>query len=66
VPVTFDDATTKALRAYVTACDALAAATDDAQLLDLSDTRLLAALNLRKALTDAGWTEPLRQRTNSA
>jgi hypothetical protein len=58
--VTFDDATTQALRDYARACDALEAAGDDAELLHLSDMKALAALNLRKALTTAGWTSPVR------
>ncbi|MCW2673227.1 MAG: hypothetical protein JWP14_1816 [Frankiales bacterium] len=62
--VTFDDATTAALRQYVRACDALEAATDDAQVLHLSDLKSLAALNLRKALASAGWTAPTGQRTS--
>jgi len=61
--VTFNERTDEALRAYAAACDALAAASDDAQVLHLSDMKALAALNLRKALTDAGWTAP--QRTNA-
>jgi hypothetical protein len=58
--VTFDDATVAAIRAYARACEALEAAPDDAQVLHLSDLKALAALNLRKALTDAGWTAPVR------
>jgi hypothetical protein len=58
--VSFDARTTAALRAFVQACEALEAAADDAQLLHLSDMKALAALNLRKALTDAGWTAPAR------
>jgi hypothetical protein len=61
--VIFDDATTAALRQYVRACDSLDAATDDAQVLHLSDMKALAALNLSKALTDAGWTAPASQRS---
>jgi hypothetical protein len=61
VPVTFDEPTTAALREYVRACDALDRAPDEAQLLHLSDMKSLAALNLRKALTDAGWTAPVGQ-----
>ena len=64
VPVTFDDATTAALRAYAQACDALDAATDDGQVLHLSDMKALAALNLRKALTAAGWSAPARDRSS--
>jgi hypothetical protein len=60
VCVTFDDRTTAALREFARACEALDAATDDAQVLDLSDRKSLAALNLRKALTEAGWTAPVR------
>jgi hypothetical protein len=47
----------------VRACDSLDAATDDAQVLHLSDMKALAALNLSKALTDAGWTAPASQRS---
>ena len=60
VAVTFDNPTTAALRDYARACEALDAATDDAQVLALSDRKSLAALNLRKALTEAGWTAPVR------
>lgn len=59
----FDAATTAALREYVRACDALDQASDDAQLLHLSDMKALAALNLRKALTTAGWTAPIGSST---
>ena len=62
--MTFDDATTAALREYARACDALDAATDDGQVLHLSDLKGLAALNLRKALTEAGWSAPARTRTS--
>ncbi|MFN2539308.1 MAG: hypothetical protein ABR549_14335 [Mycobacteriales bacterium] len=62
--MSFDDATTAALRNYAKACDALDAATDDAQVLHLSDMKALAALNARKALAAAGWTAPAR--TSSA
>ncbi|MCU1601027.1 MAG: hypothetical protein JWO22_1736 [Frankiales bacterium] len=58
--VTFDDRTDAALLAYAAASAELDAATDDAQLLHLSDMLALAALNLRKALTDAGWSAPVR------
>jgi hypothetical protein len=60
----FDAPTTTALREYVRACDALDQATDDAQLLHLSDMKSLAALNLRKALTSAGWTAPIGSPTS--
>ena len=63
--VIFDDATTAALRQYVRACDALEAATDDAQVLNLSDLKSLAALNLRKALAAAGSSAPTGQRTST-
>ena len=62
--MTFDEETTAAARAFARACDALDAATDDGQLLHLSDMVGLAALNLRKALTDAGWTAPSRTRAS--
>ena len=58
--MTFDDAITAAAREYARACDALDSATDEAQVLHLSELRSLAALNLRKALTSAGWTAPVR------
>ncbi len=61
--VTFDDRTDAALKAYAAASAELDAATDDAQLLHLSDMKALAALNVRKALTDAGWTAPQRTRS---
>ena len=61
--MTFDDATTAALRDFARACDALDAATEDAQVLHLSDMKALAALNLRKALAAAGWKAPDPQRT---
>jgi hypothetical protein len=63
VAVTFDEDTTAAVRAFARACDALDAATDDSQVLHLSDMVGLAGLNLRKALTDSGWTAPTRART---
>jgi hypothetical protein len=63
--VTFDDATTTALRDYARACEALDAAGDDAQVLHLSDMKAIAALNLRKALTNAGWTAPVKTPANS-
>ena len=58
--MTFDERTDAALQAYAAASAALEAAPDDAQVLHLSDLKALSALNLRKALTDAGWTAPLR------
>ena len=61
--MTFDDTTTAAARAYADACAALERAADEAQVLHLSDLKGLAALNLKKALTDAGWSAPVRQRT---
>ena len=53
VAVTFDEETTAAVRALARACDALDAATDDGQVLHLSDLVALAGLNLRKALRNA-------------
>jgi hypothetical protein len=64
--VTFDDAVTAAARAYAEACAALENAPDEAQVLHLSDLKGLAALNLRKALTDSGWSAPVRQRATGA
>ena len=58
--MTFDDRTDAAVQAYAVACAELDAAADDAELLHLSDMKALAALNLRKALTDAGWSAPVR------
>lgn len=63
--MTFDDAITAALRAYARTCDALDGATDEAQVLHLSDMKAIAALNVRKALTDAGWTAPVRSRAST-
>lgn len=63
--MTFDEATTAALRAYARACDALDGAADEAQVLHLSDLKAIAALNLRKSLTEAGWTAPVRTRAGS-
>jgi len=63
--VTFDDATTAAVLEYGRACAALEAATDDAEVLHLSDMKSLAALNLRKALTSAGWRAPETQRSST-
>ena len=63
IHVTFDEATTAALRAYARACDALDAATEDGEVLRLSELRTLAALQAREALTRAGWTAPTRSRT---
>ena len=63
--MTFDEATTAAVLAYGRACQALDAAVDDAQVLHLSDMKSIAALNLRKALTSAGWTAPETQRSST-
>lgn len=63
--MTFDDATTAAVLEYARACAALDAATDNAQVLHLPDMKSLAALNLRKALTSAGWTAPESQRSST-
>ena len=49
-----------AMRAYVDACAALDQAPDDAQVLSRSDAKSLAGMQLRKALTDLGWTAPAR------
>ena len=50
-------------RAYARACDALDTASDDAEVLRLSDLKALAGLNARKALVAAGWTAPTRERS---
>jgi hypothetical protein len=54
-----------AMRAFLAACDAVEAATMDSDLLDLSDAKVLAGLNLRKALVGAGWTAPARSPATS-
>jgi hypothetical protein len=54
-----------ALRVYLAACDALQTATQDTAFLELSDAKVMAGLNLRKALVDTGWTAPTTQRTTT-
>lgn len=60
----FDDpALEAAMRAFVAADAALAAAADEAEVLRLSDAKALAGLQLRKRLVELGWTAPVRQRS---
>lgn len=65
---TFDDSELRAaMAAYLRAADALdeaASLGDEArQLLDLAEAKGMAALALRKRLTDLGWTAPSAQRS---
>lgn len=58
----FDDpALLAAVRAFARAADALDAARSDVDLLNASEAKAVAGLNLRKRLVEAGWQPPLRQ-----
>ncbi|MGZ6793772.1 MAG: hypothetical protein ACXVFV_12515 [Mycobacteriales bacterium] len=60
----FDDpALLAAMRAYVAAGDALAAATDDADVLRCADAASVAGLRVRKRLLELGWTAPQPSRS---
>jgi hypothetical protein len=62
----FDDAALQAaMRAYLDACTSLAASADDADVLQRSDAKSVAGLQLRKRLVDLGWTAPSTQRTST-
>lgn len=61
---TFDDARLlAAMRAYVRAADAVTeavAAGDDRSVIDRAEQRSIAALSLRRRLTELGWSAPPR------
>lgn len=61
---TFDDpALRAAMRAFLDAEAALAAATDDAEVLSRSDAKSVAGLAVRKRLLELGWSAPVVQRS---
>jgi hypothetical protein len=63
---TFDDPVlVAALRAHVDAVSALEQASDDSELLRLSDAKSLTGLLLRKRLLELGWIAPVAQRTTT-
>ena len=63
---TFDDPVlVAALTAYVDAVSALEQASDDSELLRLSDAKSLTGLLLRKRLLELGWIAPVAQRTTT-
>jgi hypothetical protein len=58
-----DERLLRAMRAFLAAADALAAAVaagDDRAVIDRAEERAIAAMSLRRRLTDAGWTPPRR------
>lgn len=60
----FDDpALLAAMRAYLAAADALAAAADDLEVLRGAEAASLAGLQLRKRLLELGWTAPATTRS---
>lgn len=60
----FDDAALlAAMRDYVAAGDALAAAGEDAEVLRCADRVSMAGLRLRKRLLELGWTAPAATRS---
>ncbi len=64
--VTFDDpALVAAMRSFLDATTALDAATEEAEVIDRSDAKSLAALTLRKRLLELGWSAPVTQRTTT-
>lgn len=64
--VSFEDPVLQAaMRAYLHACTSLAAAGDEAEILNRSDAKSMAGLSLRKRLVELGWTAPARQRTST-
>jgi hypothetical protein len=58
-----------AMRAYLAAVDALAAAVaagDDRAVIDRAEDRAIAAMSLRRRLHDLGWTGPPRRQERPA
>ena len=49
------------MRGYLRACDQLAAAGNDNEILERSEIKTMAGMALRKRLAEAGWTQPARQ-----
>jgi hypothetical protein len=63
---TFDDPVlVAALIAYVDAVSALEQASDDSEVLRLSDAKSLTGMLLRKRLLELGWAAPVAQRTTT-
>lgn len=62
----FDDpALEAAMRSYLEACTAVAAASNDVDLISCSEVKATAGLTLRKRLLELGWSAPVRQRTST-
>lgn len=62
-----DDALRAAMRDYLARSDRLAVAAADGEaareLVDLAEAKAVAAMVLRKRLTDLGWSAPVAQRS---
>jgi hypothetical protein len=64
-----DDSLRAAMRDYLSLSDRLAVAASDGEaardLVDLAESKAVAAMVLRKRLVDLGWTAPVAQRTTT-
>ena len=64
-----DDSVRAAMRDYLSLSDRLATASAEGQpardLVDLAESKAVAAMVLRKRLVDLGWSAPVAQRTST-
>ncbi|MDP3711124.1 MAG: hypothetical protein Q8R60_01400 [Mycobacteriales bacterium] len=64
-----DDSLRAAMRDYLSLSDRLATASSEGQsardLVDLAESKAVAAMVLRKRLVDLGWSAPVVQRTST-
>ena len=57
-----DPALLAAMQAFTNAVNALETAADDAQVMELSSAKSMAAMTMRKRLEELGWLAPARLR----
>lgn len=60
-----DPALLAAMKDYLDACTRLDSAGTDSEVLERSEAKSMAAMSLRKRLSEAGWAAPSRQRTST-